>query len=100
MKEVIEFEQFGVCPRCGRLMAMLRSTYIMYGLTYNGKYPNRVFEESDEITYACLCGARYDMVMTPNGIYPKGYIKLDELKTEKTNLGEVIGYVEKEKDNG
>ena len=98
MKEVVELDHFGICPRCGKLMAMLRSSYVMYGLTYSGKYPNRIFEESDDITYACLCGAKYEMVMTPNGIYPKDYRGLDKLKLKQHDLSTVIGYVDDKKE--
>lgn len=99
-KEIISFGDFGICPRCGRLMGMLESVFTMYGLTYNGRYPNRIFTEEREITYACTCGARYDMVRTPLGILPKQYRGLDSIMQKKVdNLNNPIGYVEKENES-
>lgn len=100
-QDAIIFDQFGICPRCGRLMGMLEATYTMYGLTPHGQYPNRILTEEKEITYACLCGARYKMVRTPYGIFPKGYYKLDEMTTKRVKeLATVIGYVDKEDNSG
>lgn len=96
MKEVMVFNEFGICPKCGRLMGMLESVYTMYGLTPHGHYPNKVLDREKNITYACLCGYRAEMVMTPNGIYPKNYYRMDDIMiTKPKKLGKVIGYVEK-----
>jgi len=98
MKEVLTFDEFGICPKCGQLMGMLESRYTMYGLTPYGHYPNRILETQKDITYACLCGYRVEMVMTPSGIYPKNYKDLDKLITTKVKkLGKVIGYVERKR---
>lgn len=80
LKEIIGINEFGVCPRCGKLMGMLESIYAMYGLTYNGSYPNKVFHVEREITYACTCGARYPMKYTKYGIVPKGFKFVEDLK--------------------
>ena len=94
-KEVMILNQFGICPRCGKLMGMLEATYTMYGITPNGRYPNRLIHEEKDVTYACLCGAKYQMVRTVAGIYPKDYYKLDEIqnKTINRNLSNLIGRV-------
>ena len=102
LKEVMSFGDFGICPRCGKLMGMLESVYTMYGLTYNGRYPNRIFTEEREITYACTCGARYNMVRTPVGILPKQYKELNSVIQKKVNTlsnNNPIGNVEKENES-
>lgn len=96
-KEVIRFGQYGICPRCGKIMGMLESVYTMYGLTPNGSYPNKLIEEERDITYACLCGARYSMKRTAAGIIPKDYAFQEDLKDKAfESMGNVIGYVKKE----
>lgn len=99
MIEVMSFNEFGICPRCGQLMGMLQSRYTMYGLTPHGHYPNRLLHEETDITYACMCGYRCPMIMTPAGIYPKNYIDLDKVMNTKVDkkLAKVIGYVERKK---
>lgn len=99
-KEVMTIDQFGICPMCGSLMGMLESNYTMYGLTPNGKYPNRILETEKDITYACQCGYRAQMVMTPAGIYPKNHEKVDKIDEETVGkLATVVGYVEGEEKN-
>lgn len=93
-KEVMTLNKFGLCPICGKQMYMLESHYCIYGLIPNGKYPNRLIERENDITYACECGYRSKMVMTADGIYPKDYADFESIEdTAISGLENPIGTI-------
>lgn len=96
LKEVMTIDKFGLCPQCGKLMGALEAQYTMYGLTPNGKYPNKILEQQNEVTFACTCGYRCQMVRTIDGFYPKDHVSLEKLEDEAIEkLAKTVGYVEK-----
>ena len=99
-KEVMTLNKFGLCPLCGKQMYMLESHYCIYGLIPNGKYPNRLIERENDITYACECGYRAKMVMTADGVYPRDYRDFKSIEDKaisgmKNPIGEVCSEEEK-----
>ena len=103
LKEVMTLDQFGLCPKCGRLMGMLEANYTMYLITPHGHYPSRILDQDNKINYACICGYRCEMVRTSHGIFPKNHVKVQEGFKEDWNGYEEpanpalkIGYIEEE----
>lgn len=80
-REVMTLNKFGLCPICGKPMVMMESHFTMFALIQTGKYPNKVLKREQDIEYACECGYRAKMTMTPDGIYPKDYHNLDVIET-------------------
>ena len=101
-KEVVLVDQFGICPKCGRQMGLLHSQFTLYGITPTGKFANRIIEEEEDITAACLCGFKQRMCKTPYGLYPVDHYIAREHRNSLSDpkARGVIGYIEKEKNDG
>ncbi len=77
-KELVSFirydDQFGICPKCGKPLMLLRAEYTAYVLAPSGYIQSQVDEKSEMKRICPACGYSDICVATDHGILPEEYV--------------------------
>lgn len=75
LQKVVSRNTFGICPRCGKNLFLLNSTYELFSLSESGFASDKIDKHviSKAVCQTPSCGFKMDMVITINGLLPVGF---------------------------
>jgi hypothetical protein len=76
MIEIAKRNQFGICPRCGKHLFLLNSTYELFAMSDSGWSSKNLGKHcvSKAVCKTEGCGFKTEMKMTINGMVPKDFV--------------------------
>jgi DNA-directed RNA polymerase subunit RPC12/RpoP len=85
LQEVVQRDKFGICPRCGKRLYLLNSTYQLYAMSENAWISKELDKHvvSKAVCRDPKCGFKMIMKTTIDGMVP---IDLEEETTSKKVL--------------
>lgn len=73
MKEIVQRNKFGICPRCGKMLHLLNSTYQLYAMSENAWISKELGKHVVSKAVCRPCGFTMDMKVTINGMVPVNF---------------------------
>jgi DNA-directed RNA polymerase subunit RPC12/RpoP len=74
MEEIVQRNKFGICPRCGKRLHLLNSTYQLYAMSENAWISKELDKHVVSKGVCRDCGFKMDMKVTINGLVPVDFV--------------------------